>query len=195
MAVDSSGAVYVAGDSESSNFPTTAGVFGTTLGGICDVVVAQLSADGTSLLKSTYVGGAGTEDTMAMIIDGSGNVYVTGSSNDDLPLGSTPGFDTSRQASSVGWMFELGSLFDGLEYATYLEGAGSTGSNMMAVARDSDGDVYVAGGTAATDFDAIGRGYDSSQNGGFDIVLCKLSLTGEGNTGTRLIFPFVYQAQ
>ena len=60
IAVDTSGNAYVAGETRSSEFPTTAGAFQTTYaGGDRDAFVIQLNATGTSLLYSTYLGGSG----------------------------------------------------------------------------------------------------------------------------------------
>ena len=86
IAVDSSGDAYVTG-SAVSDFPTTAGAFQTTSpnGG---AFVAKVNANGTALLYSTYLGGRGPGNGIA--VDGSGNAYVTGYTNSsDFPT--TPG--------------------------------------------------------------------------------------------------------
>jgi hypothetical protein len=57
LALDSSGNAYVAGRTGSTDFPTTAGAFQTTYKGNYDAFVTKLSADGSSLLYSTYLGG------------------------------------------------------------------------------------------------------------------------------------------
>ena len=58
MAVAADGSVYVAGWTESADFPTTSGAFDRTLGGDRDAFVARLNADMTVLLASTYIGGS-----------------------------------------------------------------------------------------------------------------------------------------
>src|SRR5207245_10206926 len=53
IAVDGLGNAYVVGNTFSSNFPTTAGAFQTTLGGANDAFVTKLNAAGSTLLYST----------------------------------------------------------------------------------------------------------------------------------------------
>src|SRR5262249_55749547 len=79
IAVDASGQAYVAGSTNSSNLPTTSGAYQTTSRGGGDAFVAKLSASGSALIYSTYLGGDGYDLASAIAIDGSGNAYVTGS--------------------------------------------------------------------------------------------------------------------
>ncbi|MCX6835174.1 MAG: SBBP repeat-containing protein, partial [candidate division Zixibacteria bacterium] len=79
IAVDASGNVYITGESFSANFPTYNGyqvVFG---GGDCDAYVAKLNNSGNAILYSTYLGGSLEDYSSDIAIDGSGNVYITGS--------------------------------------------------------------------------------------------------------------------
>ena len=59
IAVDSSGAAYVTGYTQSGDFPTSAGAYQTTLNASRNAFVSKLAADGTSLDYSTYLGGSG----------------------------------------------------------------------------------------------------------------------------------------
>jgi hypothetical protein len=78
IAVDSSGNAYVIGYTTSSNFPTTADAFQTTLGLCQKAFVSKLNSGGTSLLYSTYLGGSGGEFGLGIAVDPPGNAYVTG---------------------------------------------------------------------------------------------------------------------
>src|SRR5207244_9052840 len=55
IAVDASGSAYVAGQTFSSNFPTTVGAFNTSYRGAGDIFVAKVNPGGTSLQYSTYL--------------------------------------------------------------------------------------------------------------------------------------------
>jgi len=78
IAVDTSGNAYVAGLTQSSDFPTTPGAFQTTLGGLTNAFVSKLNASGSVLLQSTYLGGSNDDRATCIAVDPSGNAYVTG---------------------------------------------------------------------------------------------------------------------
>src|SRR5262249_25143545 len=97
IAVDAAGVAFVTGSTSSSNFPTTPGAFDTTFGGgPFDAFIAKLSADGSSLLYSTFLGGAGPADAgSGIVLDASGAALVTGETT-SLDFPTTPGaYDTT----------------------------------------------------------------------------------------------------
>jgi hypothetical protein len=69
--VDDSGCVYITGYTSSTNFPTTAGAYDTSYnGGTYDSFITKLSADRSSILSSTYIGGAtGYETAIGIKVD------------------------------------------------------------------------------------------------------------------------------
>src|SRR5205807_590124 len=83
LAVDGSGNAYLVGATNSTDFPTVNAIQSTYGGGETDAFVTKLSADGSSLVFSTYLGGSGTgrlfrEVAFGVAVDASGNAYVTG---------------------------------------------------------------------------------------------------------------------
>jgi hypothetical protein len=126
LRVDSAGAVYVAGFTTSSNFPTTSGVFRTLYGGATDAFVSKINAAGTALVYSTFLGGSNTDRAFGLDIDSSGNAYVTGQTAST----SFPTTAGAYQTSFAGGTFDafvtkLNSGATALLYSTYLGGAGN----------------------------------------------------------------------
>src|SRR5262249_43065161 len=85
IAIDSSGSAYVVGDTTSLNFPAS-GLQKGNHGGT-DAFPAKLSADGTRLIYSTYLGGANTDHGAAIAVDAAGEAIVAGSTfSTDFPV-------------------------------------------------------------------------------------------------------------
>jgi len=89
IAVDASGNAYIVGDTDSADFPITAGAFDTNCGtdGLCnadtgsvskDAFVTKLDPEGSALIYSTYLGGSSDDSGFSIAVDISGNAYVTG---------------------------------------------------------------------------------------------------------------------
>jgi len=96
MVLDSSGNVFVAGRVLSTDYPTTTGAFQETYGGgAWDGFVSKLNNGLTSLLASTFIGGSGADEAFAMVLDGSGNVFVAGFADSGFPT-TTGAFDETH---------------------------------------------------------------------------------------------------
>ena len=84
IALDNDGRITIAGETESTNFPTTNAYDSSQAGGTCDgalcddVFVAQLSLDGSALRYSTYLGMGADDEARALTIGSGGLIYVTG---------------------------------------------------------------------------------------------------------------------
>jgi uncharacterized repeat protein (TIGR03803 family) len=78
LAVDSSGNAYVAGYTESANFPATPNAFQPIIGGGWDAFVLELNATGNGLIYASYLGGSGLDAGDAITLDPYANVYVSG---------------------------------------------------------------------------------------------------------------------
>ena len=162
IAVDSSGDIYIAGYTESIDFPSTTGVFDILYSDFIDVFVSKLSGDLTKLLASTFLGGFGADYAWALAIDSSGNVYVTGSSYAfDFPT-TTLAYQTSRSGNADVFVSELNGDLTELLASTFL--GGTDYEQSYAIALDSAGDVYVAGLTYSSDFPTTDGAYDVSFN-------------------------------
>jgi hypothetical protein len=85
IAVDAAGHVYLTGGTSSLDFPT-ANALQPTLNGPGDAFVAKLTADGSALVYSTYLGGSDSDGGGGIAVDAVGNAYIAGStSSSDFP--------------------------------------------------------------------------------------------------------------
>ncbi len=78
IAVDSAGAVYVTGYTDSTDFPVSSGGRQRTSGGSVDVFVTKLNASGSAIVYSTYLGGSGDDRGYSIAVDTSKCAYITG---------------------------------------------------------------------------------------------------------------------
>jgi len=77
VATDAAGSAYVAGSTNSTTFPVTAGSYRTTPAGGGDAFAAKLSATG-QISYATYLGGSSYDKATAIAVDASGNAFVGG---------------------------------------------------------------------------------------------------------------------
>jgi hypothetical protein len=180
IAMDGSGAVYVTGETWSSDFPTTPGAFDTTYNGSHDAFVVKLNAAGSGLTYATFLGGSDYDFGFGIAMDGSGAVYVTGGTrSSDFPT--TPGaFDTSYSGGGDAFVVKLNATGSSLEYATFLGGRGS--DNGYGITVDGSGAAYVTGYTSSSDFPTTPGAFDTSYSGGGDAFVMKLNATGSALT-------------
>ena len=84
-ALDSSGNVYLTGQTSSIDFDVL-NAFDNSLDGSSDAFVTKFNSSGSGLLYSTYLGGSNDETGVDIAIDSSGNAYVTGKTgSSDFP--------------------------------------------------------------------------------------------------------------
>jgi hypothetical protein len=158
IAVDASGAVYVAGNTRSGNFPTTSGSFDRSSNGGADVFVTKLSAGGGSLVYSTFIGGTGDDAAYAIAVDSWHTVFMTGATRSaDFPT--TPGsYDGSYAGSQQAFVTRLSANGDSLVYSTFL--GGSETQTAYGLTLDGAGAAYVTGETNSDDFPTTPGAYD-----------------------------------
>ena len=155
VALDSTGDVYVAGYTCSSDFPTANAFQGSnksTATPPFTAFITQFSLGGAGLVYSTYLGGSGNDGAYDIAVDSLGEAFVAGFTNStDFPV------SNALQATSGGAVsnsfvsgFQAGG--SGLIYSTYLGGGAGTNTEAFGIAVDGQGDAWVTGLTNATTF-------------------------------------------
>lgn len=149
IAVDSAGNAYVSGWTGSTNFPTV-NAFQPTYAGTWDAFVCKISADGSTLLYSSYLGGSGEENGInagtpgGIAVDSNGYAYVTGTTGSaDFPV--VNAFQPSLDGTTDTFITKISPSGSSLTYSTYLGGERTEAGFDIAV--DASGNAYVAGDT------------------------------------------------
>ena len=167
IAVDATGQTYVTGVTSSTNFPTTS-PFQATFAGSQDAFVTKLSATGTSLLYSTYLGGSGSDNGTSIAVDATGQAYVTGMT-DSTNFPTANPIQATFAGSEDAFVTKLNAAGASLLYSTYLGGDQGFG-----IAVDTAGQAYVTG---PTDFPTA-TPLQATKAGGRDAFVTKLNAAG-----------------
>lgn len=178
IAVDAQGAAYIAGFTQSSDFPSTPGAFQTTYGGLGDAYVTKLNPSGSQLAYSTFLGGNTPDEAKAIAVDRAGNAYVTGDTESVNFPTTADAFQPSYGGGSANaFVSRLNVAGSSLNYSTFL-GNGPVNSQHTsttgnAIAVDCCGNAYVTGITTSTTFPVTANAYQINFGGGEDAFAAK----------------------
>jgi hypothetical protein len=137
--------------------------------------VTKFSADGRSLVYSTFLGGSANDVADAIALDADGRAYVTGNAtSSDFPI-TSGAFQKTLRGGNDAFVTKFQINGSGLFYSTFLGGSGAEGGTSIAV--DSVGRAYVAGGTSSTNFPLLNP-IQAHLAGALDAFVTKLSATG-----------------
>jgi hypothetical protein len=195
IAVDAEGNAYIAGVTNSADFPLKGNPYQTTnkgvVNGFSNVFVTKMNPAGTGLDYSTYLGGSGVPPALqnvliptgadtasAIAIDRFGNAYVTGATYSmDFPVTSGALQTVNKGAGLLvtnAFVTKLNPTGSGLVYSTYLGGSGippfspfasPVGDGGSAIALDSAGNAYVTGSAYSPDFPLTSGAFQKQNNG------------------------------
>ncbi len=183
--------LWVLGSSSSADFPVSAGAYQNTLGGSQDHVLIHLSADGSTLMGGTYLGGAAADASNnvtfnygdnfrgEIILDNQDNCYIAScTQSTDFPVtaGAYQGAFGGGNSDAV--VFSLNPDMSTLNWSTYLGAADNEAAYGLRI--DANGDVFVCGATDGT-FVPV-TGHLTASQGGDDAYVVKFN-----NDGTALL--------
>jgi hypothetical protein len=175
IAVDTTGNAYVAGTTNSTNFPLQ-GPFQATLGGGNDGFVAKLDASGSTLVYSTYLG-SNTEDAAnGIALDGAGNAYVTGATaTSTFPNNGAVTCLGTKSTGSDAFVARVDATGAALGYCRFIGGSGIDIG--QGIAADAAGNVWVAGTTTSSNL-PVEAALQPTHGGRTDGFVGKLDATG-----------------
>ncbi len=163
IVVDASGNAYIAGATQSTDFPTQSAFQAdcALMVGVCtgDAFVTKLNADGDALVYSTYLGGKLPDEAKAIAVDASGNAYVTGmTTSGDFPT-QNPLYGPDG-GSGDAFVAKLKADGSALVYSTFLGGSATDAG--LGIAVDASGSAYVVGDTNSADFPTTTGAFDTT---------------------------------
>ncbi|MGH9788390.1 MAG: LamG-like jellyroll fold domain-containing protein, partial [Candidatus Acidiferrales bacterium] len=181
VAVDANGNAYVSGVTDSNEFPVV-NAFQPFRNGAPDAFAAKLSADGSTLLYSTRLGGSSFDFGNGIGVDGAGMMYAMGATfSAGAPFPESFPTRNALQPANNGSLDVFVAKIDpsqvgdpSLLYSTYIGGSAADEGLDMAV--DAAGNTYVTGHTGSPDFPTV----DALQAhaGDRDVFIFQLNPTG-----------------
>jgi hypothetical protein len=205
LIVNNANELLVLGSTSSFNFPTRSGAFSRTFNGGdpvqgsvipytngSDIIVSRISADGTQLLSSTFLGGSkndginptsgeltknyGDEQRGDIIVDADNNVYIsTVTSSEDFPV--VNAFDLTYNAGDTdAVLIKMDQSLSTVEWATYLGGSKTDAAHSLKF--DANGDVVTSGGTSSANFPTTSTVYQNTLAGDADGWIARIAKDG-----------------
>lgn len=183
---DNAGNIYVGAASFGVGFPTGTGSFENNFqGGITDIAINKYTQNGSSLVYSTYIGGAGYENPHSLICDNDQQLYIYGTTNSpDYPT-TNNGFQRTIGGDSDIVITVLNSTGSSLVGSTFMGGSQNDGNNTWEnptnispvainenygdyyrgeIFLDGQRNIYVASVTSSSQFPVTPNAFDTSFN-------------------------------
>jgi hypothetical protein len=169
VAADAGGNLYLTGRTLS------------TPAGDSDVLVRKISPDGSTFLYNADLGGSDNDIGNAIAVFSDGSAYVGGRTRSgDFPVFNA--FQNANLGVNNAFVLRLDPSGSNLIFSTYV--GGSTDDRGYALALDTQGSVYLAGGASSTDFPTSPGAFQRLNRGGLDCFVVKFDSSGNGIWGT-----------
>lgn len=204
LVVNANDELFLLASTGSSDFPTTLGAYDRTFNGGTpivgsgswvgmvggygyghdngsDIAVVHFSADATSLLASTYIGGSGNDGLNNVLpithnygdafrgeiaLDALGRpVVATSTQSADIPVSANAPQTAFGGGTQDAYLFRMDAALSTLESTFY---GGSGEDSGYGVQFDSNGQVFITGGTTSTDLPMAGTSYQATNQGVVD---------------------------
>ncbi|MBI1221777.1 MAG: hypothetical protein GC180_04155 [Bacteroidetes bacterium] len=213
MIVDSKNNLLVLGSTFSKDFPSNKKGYQNNNKGQSDIFIIKISEDGTQILGMTYLGGDGRDGLNGrrlnsstfspnssplgynfgdefrgeIIVDKNDNVYVASSTESGNGSGfpAINSFNTTFGGLQDGCAFKLSPNLDQLYWGAYISGLNYESAFSLDI--NSQGDVYVCGGTNSSSMTFNADAYHPNYLGGIDGYVVKIQNDGSQMLGGTYI--------
>ncbi|TGE21782.1 T9SS type B sorting domain-containing protein [Hymenobacter aquaticus] len=206
LVVGSQGDLFVMGTTSSRDYPVSAAAYDRTFGGGpfvnpglvsmsngSDLVISRLSANGSTLVASTFLGGTGNDGVMDknlsplvqnwgdnfrgdILLDANDNIYLaTNTASTDFPTTNGLG-GAYRGGTYDGVVCKLNSTATSLLWSSFVGGSGLDAAYSLQF--DAAGGLYVTGGTTSPNFPTTPGSLNPTARGGTDGFLLHLNSSG-----------------
>ncbi len=171
ITIDNLGNAYITGYNSSANYPTTPGVYQTS---VSNIFVTKINPTGTALIYSTFIGSGGNANDI--IIDNSNNVYITGNAPGGHPV-TSGAFQTTNAGGADAFITKIDALGASLLYSTYVGGSGDEYGKGIII--DNSNNIYITGETYSSDYPVTPGAFQNTFAGGnYDIFVTKIDASG-----------------
>lgn len=162
VVIDNSNNIIVVGRTNSDAFPATTGAYDETHNGDDDLFITKINNSMTSIIASTYFGGATYFEYPEQItIDKDENIVVSGQTGStDFPTTSNAFDTTFNYGYSDIFVSKFNSDLTEVLLSTFIGGDGSEGCE--ALCTDSDGEIFISGYTGSFEFPVTSGAYSTT---------------------------------
>jgi hypothetical protein len=187
IAVDSNGARYIVGETNSSDLPLS-NALQSSFGGLQDVFATRIGPEGVTY--STYLGGSAFDSSPKLAVDSSGRAHIAGLTwSSDFPTANAvqPNPRGGYSDLFVSVLTPNGAFV----YSTYFGGSGSETDWSQTLGPDINvsaaGDTYLTGTTMSLDFPTTADAFQPAHGGGAsDAFVTRLDAAGRPQYSTYL---------
>jgi hypothetical protein len=180
ITIDAAGNAFVAGQTNSLDFPATANALQARCAGsgfgFCggDAFVAEYDPSGSKLLYSTYLGGSSTDGANAVAVDDKGSVYIAGQTlSADFPVKNA--YQSALAGRANAFIAKLSPSNGALEYATYL--GGNSFDSAQDITVDAGHNIYVTGSAQSSNFPLV-HPFQKALTGEINTFVTKIEASG-----------------
>jgi len=181
IGIDASSRIWIAGYTESTNFPCGDSSMNSNYNGNGDAFVVVLTNILSTLVRATYIGGSNTDYASAIAMDNlSYRQYVAGyTESGNFPVTNSTGYKTNYNGARDAFIMIFSNDVNRAGYKTgiFLGGtnADEAAGMVLSPGTSSTNFVYVVGSTTSTNF-PVTNGYQMTNGGSYDAFVSKLSV-------------------